>query len=300
MLRVYRPLHVWWRRAGHGPAPLLALAGAGGFAFQTPQSGNPAPVDRVADPFATGWLLVDTNGDGIADFINGKIVVPADPTAAENAAAANLAARLGFGSTGLTPPVVVAADHDSGGGPRILVGRAAGVLKGFDLAADEGGVFAVGENLAVAGADDNGLLAAADAYAARAPYQWRVPGKKLSDIGANLAGVTYVRGKPGVHRAFFRSGDQLTEAPATAIEPAPAQPAVAGAGGTGGGAGGTSGGAQGGVAAGAADAAGGVTRLDLAPLYTRRGLFGAAGRIPLPASSSGHLYVPAGGGRGAT
>ena len=97
--------------------PLLALAVASAFAFQTPQSGNPAPVDRVADPFATGWLVVDTNGDGIADFINGKIVVPSDPTAAENTAAANLAARLGFGSTGLTPPVVVPADHDSGGGP---------------------------------------------------------------------------------------------------------------------------------------------------------------------------------------
>ena len=59
MPRVYRPLHVWWRRAGHGPAPLLALAVAGAFAFQTPQSGNPAPVDRVADPFAIGWLLVN-------------------------------------------------------------------------------------------------------------------------------------------------------------------------------------------------------------------------------------------------
>src|SRR5580704_155691 len=154
MPRVFQPLLACRRRAGHGPAPLLALAVAGAFAFQTPQSGNPAPVDRVADPFATGWLLVDTNGDGIADFINGKIVVPADPTAAENAAAANLAARLGFGSTGLTPPVVIPADRDSGGGPRIFVGRAAGALKGFDLAADEGGVFAVGENLAVIGADD--------------------------------------------------------------------------------------------------------------------------------------------------
>jgi hypothetical protein len=284
MPRVYRSLHVWWRTAG-GPAPLLALAVAGAFAFQTPQSGTPAPVDRVADPFAIGWLLVDTNGDGIADFINGKIVVPADPTAAENAAAANLAARLGFGSTGLTPPVVVPADHDSGGGPRIFVGRAAGALAGFTLAADEGGVFAVGENLAVTGADDAGLLAAADAYAARAPYQWRVPGKKLSEIGANLVGVTYLRGKAGVHRAFLRSGDQVTEAPPSAIEPAPTQPAGGGGAGAGGGA------ASGGGAA--ADAAG-ATRLDLATLYTSRGLFGAAGRIPLPASSNGHLYVPAG------
>src|SRR5580704_10136076 len=149
MPRVFLPLLACRRRAGHGPTPLLTLAVAGAFAFQTPQSGNPAPADRVADPFAIGWLVVDANGDGIADFINGKIVVPADPSAAENAAAANLAARLGFASTGLTPPVVVPADHDSGGGPRIFVGRAANAPKGVELAADEGGAFAAGENLAV-------------------------------------------------------------------------------------------------------------------------------------------------------
>ena len=59
---------------------------------------------------------------GIADFINGKVVVPAQPSAAENAAAVDFAARLGFGSTGLTPPLVVNAD--SGSGPRIWIGRA--------------------------------------------------------------------------------------------------------------------------------------------------------------------------------
>ena len=64
----------------------VALALAGAFAFQTPPAAG--PVDRVADPFATGWMLVDTNGDGIADFISGKVVVPTNPSAAENAAAA--------------------------------------------------------------------------------------------------------------------------------------------------------------------------------------------------------------------
>src|SRR5215470_7285129 len=115
---------------------------------------TPAPPSRVADPFATGWMLVDTNGDGIADFIQGKIVVPARPTAAENAAAANLAARLGYGTTGLTMPVVITADHDDGNGPRIFVGRAAPAGTGAQLATEEGGVFAVGTNLAVIGADD--------------------------------------------------------------------------------------------------------------------------------------------------
>src|SRR5579871_3210705 len=146
--------------------PVLAVAGA--FAFQTPQPGIPGNSVNVADAFATGWLLQDTNGDGIADFLNGKIVVPAHPSAAENTAAANLAARAGYGTTGLTPPVVVAAGEDSGGGPRIWVGKgavpssAAAGLAGFPLVADEGGVFALGGNLAVVGANDAGLLAAAD------------------------------------------------------------------------------------------------------------------------------------------
>src|SRR5206468_3310515 len=48
---------------------------------------DPAPR-HVADPFAAGWMLADTNGDSIVDFIQGKIVVPANPAAEQNAAAA--------------------------------------------------------------------------------------------------------------------------------------------------------------------------------------------------------------------
>ena len=261
--------------------PFLTLAVASAFAFQTPQSTSSA--GHVADPFAIGWMLDDTNGDGIADYVAGRIVVPAQPSAAENAAAANLAARLGYGTTGLTPPVVVAANEDSGTGPRIYVGKGAipaGQSPNVTLENDEGGVFAVGQNLAVIGANDGGLMAAADAYSARAPYQWRMSGKKLSEIGGGLTGVTYLRGKPGVHRAFLGE----TEAPAASIEAPPAQNAGGGGGpGVGGGP--------------ASDAAGGTAapaRLDLATLYTSRGLFGASGRIPLPGSSNGHLFVPAG------
>src|SRR5947199_7086223 len=100
-----------------------------------------APASRVADPFATGWMLVDTTGDGIADFIQGKVVVPAQPTAAENAAAANLAARLGYGSTGLTLPLVVTADNGESRGPKIFVGRAAPAGTGSQLLKEEGGIF---------------------------------------------------------------------------------------------------------------------------------------------------------------
>ncbi len=70
------------------------------------------PRPHLTDPFVTGWMLTDTNGDEIADFIAGKIVVPANPSAEQNAAAANIAARLGYGTTAFTPPVVITAAAD--------------------------------------------------------------------------------------------------------------------------------------------------------------------------------------------
>ena len=307
---------------------LLALAVASAFAFQSPQPAVPA--DRVTDAFATGWFVQDTNGDGIADFIVGKIVVPANPSAAENTAAANLATRAGFASTGMTPPLVVMAGEDSGTGPRIFLGKAARDIGAIQLAADEGGIFAAGSNLAVIGNNDAGLLAAADAYAARAPYQWRAGGEKLAAIvdavkeaapglQVELVGVTYLRGKASVHRAFLRgsglTADVLNKALASTHLSAVHGLAVVGgesaessksepnappqnAGARGGAPAADSGSAPaGGDAAGgggAAGGAGGPTRLDLATLYTSRGLFGGAGRIPLPASSNAKLYVPDG------
>jgi len=295
-------------------ALILALLVASALAFQSPP---PAPADHVADAFATGWLLVDTNGDGIADFISGKIVVPANPTAAENVAAANLAARLGYGSTGLTPPLVVDAAHDAGGGPRIRLERQDPDLPSLEK--EEGGVTSIGADLVIIAPDDAGLLAAAEAYASRAPYQWRVPGERLSaiaevvraaapGIAVELAGVTYQRGKADVHRAFLRGAipsaaletalasprlaavHQLVAiggATVTNAKAEPAAPANAGA---------AAAPAAGGAAAGgdAAAAPAAPTRFDLATLYTTRGLFGASGRIPVPGSFNGHLYVPAG------
>src|SRR5579862_5945635 len=277
---------------------VLALACAFAFVPQT------AVVDHLAGAFDTGFMLADTNGDGIADFINGKVVVPAKPTAAENAAAANIAARLGYGTTGLTLPLVVSSATASGDGPRIWVGKdavpasAAGDLPALEK--QEGGVFAVGGNIAVVGADAEGLLAAAEVWSARAPYQWRVPGEKISAIAESvhgeLAGITYLHGKQGIHRAFLRGtigadalngalgklalvhelavigGPNAVSSKPEAAYSAPAPPAPP------------------------ADNAAAATppRLDLATLCTSRGLFTGTPRMPLPSTLSGHLYVPAG------
>src|SRR5713101_3954469 len=127
---------------------------------------NPAQSGHLADPFSAGWILSDTNGDGLIDFIAGKVVVPAHPSAPENAAAADIAARLGFETTGFTPPVVIAATEDRFDGPRIYVGAEAAPSKHSALIAErrnqlqpeEGGVFEIESGLIVLGHDDAGLL----------------------------------------------------------------------------------------------------------------------------------------------
>ncbi|HXA52351.1 MAG TPA: M14 family zinc carboxypeptidase, partial [Candidatus Acidoferrum sp.] len=281
-----------------------------------------APATRhVADPFVAGWMLADTNGDSTVDFIQGKIVVPANPTAEQNAAAADLAARLGYSTTGFTPPVVIMAPQDRSDGPRIFVGREA-VPARHSAAADEfakrldaaeGGIVALDGDIAVLG-DGPGLLAAAEAYASRAPLVWRPAGEKLAALaqactGGQLAGVTYAKGKAGIQRAIlsctgavaqqdldaalktpaFGSVHQLVSGSSVAtstrelpaIPPAPATGAQAGAPDA----------APGG---GADPEAAGPARLDLATLYTMRGLFRGTPRMPIPSNLDGQLYVPAG------
>ncbi len=117
-----------------------------------PDAGPVVPASHLENPFAPGWMLADTNGNGIADAVRGKIVVPAEPDAVGNAAAADMATRLAFGSTGLTLPLVVnAASADAGAAdsphiwialgsaPRAVQARIRPLLA--RLAAGEGGAF---------------------------------------------------------------------------------------------------------------------------------------------------------------
>ena len=258
-------------------------------------------------------MLADTNGDGIVDFVPGKIVVPDHPTASQNAAAADIAARIGFATTGFTPPIVIRTADDWRDGPRIYVGRPSPV----ELESEEGGVFAENGNLVIAGHDDAGLLAAAEAFAARAPYLWRVPGERLTAIaeavnrqaagaGAQATGLTYVKGKAGINRAILQSATAVTSAAIEAIlsntqfanvhqivvgnvsatnpKPLPPMPAAQAAAGA----------AAEAPAADGADGAAGPARLDLAALYTMRGLFRGTPRMPIPSNLDSHLYIPEG------
>jgi Zinc carboxypeptidase len=286
-----------------------------------------SPVFHLIDAFAPGWMLQDTNGDGIADFIDGKIVVPASPSATENAAAANFAARLAFGTTGLTPPLVVSAAEDSGLAHRIWIGNEAApkslasqvAAYARRLQATEGGVFIVPGGLVVLGKDEQGLTTAADAFSARAPFIWKTPGELLSAIGKEinksnapeLIGVTYLKGKAGINRAFFRSSNGITAQILTAAAASPhlasvhelvamdlgrelsginPKPLAAIPGGA----------AEGGAAAGGADAGAGDSEaatpapFDLGNAYTFHGLFKGVPKMPVPSSLDSQLCVPGG------
>ena len=284
----------------------------------------------LSNAFAPGWRLSDTNADGISDAIEGAIVVPSSPSSAENSAAANWAARLAFGSTGLTLPIVVTASDGESHSGHVWIGKSAapaGSLEGWSsaiagLEKGEGGVFSAGNGLAVVANDAEGLTTAAESFSARAPYLWEVPGGQFSAISeaigaalpgakVEIVGVTYEHGKQGIRRVFLRAAGEvpataLTQAlasphllfvhelvvvggaaPVSAVNPksmaevppAKEEPAPDGA-------------KPPDVDAEAEEEE--VLQLDLATLYTGKGLFKGSAKMPLPSSFKAHLYVPAG------
>lgn len=167
-----------------------------------PTPGVPTPSEKTSmleDPFRLGAMLQDTNGDQIADIVCGHVIVSASPSAADNAGAANLAARLGYESSALTLPLVIEGNPRPiagcpAPGANFWVGQAAlsadqltkvePVLRSLGLG--EGAVVSVDGGIAFIAPDPVGLLAAANGYAARAPFIWSVPGDKLSLVAKNV------------------------------------------------------------------------------------------------------------------
>src|SRR5438093_610887 len=156
----------------------------------------------------------DTNGDGLADLVAARVIVPAAAAVADIEAATNLAARLGYETTALTLPLVV-RDSDvpfdsratgglAQGGPQagsiavpILVGRGNRFVQRLvaDRAIDIStlkpgqGLIAVvaaplggGDGLVVVGGDDEGTLNAGVELAARLPRVWGMNGITLPAV----------------------------------------------------------------------------------------------------------------------
>jgi Zinc carboxypeptidase/S-layer like family, outer domain len=186
------------RRCGF--ALLLLIAGG-----PIPDAAIPqAPDDglTLTSLFDTSGIARDTNGDGIADAVGARIVVPVSPTVREIQAATNVAARLGFETSALTLPLVVresdVRDDDRSrililiGGSNGLVSRLAarGAVDLKSLKEGQGLVAAIpaaaGSSSAVvlAGPDDRGTLAAANEFASRLPRVWNMSGITLAGIEA--------------------------------------------------------------------------------------------------------------------
>src|SRR5262245_66354626 len=90
-----------------------ALAGAGALFVDVPAvriSAQRPEMRSLASLYdvATGAIR-DTNGDGLADSVAARVIVPAEPAVEDVQGAANIAGRLGFETTALTLPLVVKA-----------------------------------------------------------------------------------------------------------------------------------------------------------------------------------------------
>jgi hypothetical protein len=155
-------------------------------------------LGAIFDPLS--GVVRDTNGDGLPDVIAGRIILPASPGTEDIQAAINLAGRFGFETTAATLPFVI-RDNDvqqpASIALPVLVGRQntfvqklveRGVIELKNLKPGQGVVTAVRsplggpDGVVVAGADDEGTLAAANELAARLPRLWNAAGITLSGM----------------------------------------------------------------------------------------------------------------------
>jgi hypothetical protein len=182
-------------------------------------SGQQAPPQDLATLFELGRLVLDTNGDSVPDRLNASLVLGASPTPTETAAAAEIAARLGFETMAMDLPL----RRGVGGGIAIAVGRgglrASGLVSpGVDpTSLDSGeGVVAVHEAdggtwVLVLGGDDAGLIAAARLLAGVLPHMETLSGPRLDRVRTDLAEALSRGGVEG-------AGVRLTQARARAGE----------------------------------------------------------------------------------
>ena len=75
---------------------LLCLVPASSGRPGAAQSAASRDAPALSVLFGPGGIVRDTNGDGLADAVAARVVVPSSPTVREIQAATNLAARLAF------------------------------------------------------------------------------------------------------------------------------------------------------------------------------------------------------------
>jgi len=154
----------------------------------------------LSDFFKPGVVFQDRNHDGAVDFVDARLVVPEHPTAGELAAAADVAARLGFETSAMNLPVVRLKPDttDPISGATIFIGANALANSGVTVQALGGAALKAGDGLvaaftvggqpavAVIGGDDNGLTAAAVSLAGHLPYVWDQKSATTDTIAADV------------------------------------------------------------------------------------------------------------------
>jgi hypothetical protein len=142
----------------------------------------------------------DTNGDGLADSVVARVILPVKPSREDVAGATTIAARLGYETSALTLPIVVRENdvaQPATVGMPILVGRenefvkklvAQGALDIKALKSGQGLVAVVRsplggpDGVVVVGGDDAGTLVAAIELGARLPRVWAMAGTTLDAV----------------------------------------------------------------------------------------------------------------------
>ena len=153
------------------------------------------PTD-LATMFELGNLVLDTNGDSVPDLVNASLVLGDSPSVTVTAAAAEIAARLGFETMAMDLPIARGVAENA---IPIVIGR--GGLSASGLASpgvdptslDAGeGVVAIRDFdgrtwILVLGGDDEGLLAAARLFSGVLPHTRTLSTANLSRVRDDLA-----------------------------------------------------------------------------------------------------------------
>ncbi len=155
----------------------------------TPQAAGSSPAG-LESVFEAGLLLEDRNGDTHIDFVSARLVLADGSDPAEIAAAADIAARLGFETSSMDLPL---AGDPTSGLTSVVVGNAALTRVRIDsedlfLHTESGdGVIALhgepgSEILLVVSDTPAGTRAAAAVLAGRLPHVWDLDGPTLADL----------------------------------------------------------------------------------------------------------------------
>jgi hypothetical protein len=142
---------------------------------------GPKSIEGLESLFSGGSVLQDRNGDGFVDFVNASIVVSESASSGDLAAAAEVAARLGFETSAMNLPLL--SKEESAATTEVRVGSG---LSGDELKPGEGVIrfdTAGGRNtVLIAGGDDAGTRASAEVFAARLPHIWDPSGPTLQTL----------------------------------------------------------------------------------------------------------------------